>query len=72
MAGDEIDNLIAALKRVRNNLFHGGKETDSGHLSLRGRDLVSSASAVLEELLRNSVLKQVADEFHRETSEDWT
>jgi hypothetical protein len=71
-AGDEIDNLIAALKRVRNNLFHGGKETDSGHLSARGCDLVSAANAVLEELLRTPALKAVADAFHTETSEPWT
>jgi len=35
-SGDEIDNLIAALKRVRNDLFHGGRETNSGHLSPGG------------------------------------
>ena len=65
-AGDQAQNLVAAVKRVRNNLFHGGKYSPTGNeLSPRSIQLVTCAKAVLNELLQLPDLKDVADCFHR-------
>jgi hypothetical protein len=64
-AGDEAQNLVAAVKRVRNNLFHGGKYSPEGtYLSARSVELVRCVRAVLEELLQLPALNDVAGRFH--------
>lgn len=64
-AGDHATNLVVSLKRVRNNLFHGGKYVPDGvALSARSRELVQCAVAVLTELLQIPALGEVAVHFH--------
>jgi hypothetical protein len=64
-AGGEAENLVAALKRVRNNLFHGGKfSPQPTYLSPRQIQLVTSARAVLDELLLLPALTTVAVQFN--------
>jgi hypothetical protein len=64
-SGDEAQNLVASVKRVRNNLFHGGKYSPAGvDLSPRSVELVQRAKAVLEELLQLPALSDVFERFH--------
>jgi hypothetical protein len=64
-AGGEPQNLVTAVKRVRNNLFHGGKFTSvPAYLSPRQVELVTCAGAVLDELLRLPALAAVAARFN--------
>ncbi|OBU04738.1 hypothetical protein AYY17_07470 [Morganella psychrotolerans] len=44
--------LMKALKTVRNNLFHGGKECESGfEYSDRNMDLIRTGTAVINEMV---------------------
>ncbi len=45
-----VQNLIGAVRRVRNNLFHGGKGGDPDHE--RNEDLVEQSLYVIDQLLR--------------------
>lgn len=62
--GDAAKSLTIWLRRVRNNLFHGGKYSrDSVMLTGRSRELICCSIYVLDELLTVSTLKDVTDQF---------
>ena len=70
-SGDDLQRLIDGLKRVRNNLFHGGKYSPHGtYLSNRATQLIEAAHAVLEALLDVGALREVADRFHGYSPEE--
>lgn len=63
-AGARTDDVVESLKRVRNNLFHGGKwRPETYELSTRSEELVRAAHAVLDQLLELPSLRGVADHF---------
>lgn len=71
-SGDDLRQLIDSLKRVRNNLFHGGKYTDHGvYLSDRALQLMTAAHGVLEEMLTIATFCDVAERFRAYTPEEW-
>ncbi len=53
--GTELEKMVDALKRIRNNLFHGGKfltaDSPAEPAALRNKTLVMHGLAVLESLL---------------------
>jgi hypothetical protein len=64
-AGDEAQNLVASLKRVRNNVFHGGKYSPKAVLfSPRSALLIQCVDGLLQELLTLPALHDVSDYFH--------
>jgi len=64
-SGDNSQNLVVALKRVRNNLFHGGKyEQGNVILSDRSQRLVAQSNGLLDELLQLEALRTVAERFY--------
>lgn len=57
-------DLVASLKRVQNNLFHGGKYAPVDvSLTPRSAGLVQCAQAVLDELLLLPTLEDIAERF---------
>jgi len=71
-SGDESRRLIDALKRVRNNLFHGGKYNPDGvYLSNRAVKLIEAANSVLDALLGAEPLRGVAQRFRAFSPEEW-
>lgn len=65
-SSNQSKKLIKAVKRVRNNLFHGGKYSDQEVLlSPRDRCLVTAALEVLRQLLEMPSLDEVRQEFKR-------
>ncbi|EKL3976801.1 hypothetical protein PRH55_000129 [Morganella morganii] len=50
--GNYLNNVVFALKAVRNNLFHGGKECESGFESSdRNMDLIRTGTKVINEMV---------------------
>ena len=63
--GGYAQNIIASIKRVRNNLFHGGKYSSRGNsLSTRSYHLLHCSIEVLNELIEIPQLKSVSHYFH--------
>lgn len=51
--GNELNNIVSALKTVRNNLFHGGKELEHGFdYSDRNMELVNTSLYVVHQLIK--------------------
>ncbi|CAA6604569.1 hypothetical protein MTBLM1_30162 [Rhodospirillaceae bacterium LM-1] len=57
---DSIQTLFVYIRRIRNNLFHGGKVP--GGLDVRDKELINAAQYVLEQALENAP-KEVQDAF---------
>lgn len=50
--GNYLNNVVSALRVVRNNLFHGGKECESGFESSdRNMGLIRTGTAVINEMV---------------------
>lgn len=63
-AGSAAADLTVWLRRVRNNLFHGGKYTrEFAVLDDRSRKLIHCSISVLDGLLSVSALEDLADRF---------
>jgi hypothetical protein len=64
-AGDAAANLTVWLRRVRNNLFHGGKYSrEFVLLDGRSRELIRCSISLLNGLLTASTLTDVAERFY--------
>ncbi|WP_109393637.1 hypothetical protein [Proteus terrae] len=51
--GNELNNIVSALKTVRNNLFHGGKELEHGFdYSDRNMELVNTSLDVVHQIIK--------------------
>ncbi len=53
-----VQDLLGAVRRVRNNLFHGGKSGDPD--GDRNEELICGATYVLDEILRNDDILMTA------------
>lgn len=50
---NELNNIVTALKAVRNNLFHGGKELEHGFdYSPRNMKLISTSLNVIHQIIK--------------------
>lgn len=68
-SGDQYDDLVEAIKRVRNNLFHGGKF--DARLRPRSLLLMRAARDTLEAMLDLPGMYSVRHEFERFREEAW-
>ena len=58
-----VHSILGSVRRVRNNLFHGGKYDEMGRLNDRNERLVTSSLAVLDAALEAPMCADVRDYY---------